>query len=271
MNVKLLFFPLSITIAIAVFVFYVKPEVDVVMTNRSTLVEKGDFSTSIKQKIQNIGSLESDLNANKENESLVMRYLPSMRDDDRVVDGINFLASQSGLLLTSVKIEKVATETQAAASAGPEVGLASGSGIVPLVGGGVDIAAVKSEAIVPSVPKLMKVSVTMVGTYESIRDVATKISHTDHFQNFSMLSIERSSSTADASSDQPSNPNILNASMSVNYAYLPQTKAKGNYNRPILDQTAFDYGSVQRLKQYMSAPVPNMEIGASGTSNPFLR
>lgn len=260
MNVKILFFPLSVTIALAIVVFYIKPGVDVTISDRDAIAEKETFSASVVQKTQNVHSLETSLNSHKADEENVRHYLPDTRDDDRIVDGINFLTSQAGLALTSVKIEK-------------KVDVAPVAAVEPPVGSDVifsreaNIVAVNQTPVVPIVAKTLTVSLIMSGSYESIRGAIGAISHMDRFQDFTFIDISRS-----ADVNQPAAAvNTLNASLVMNFAYLPKVSVKGNFNRPILDKSTFDFSTVQTLKDYTSTPIPSMEIGAAGTNNPFLR
>lgn len=258
MNVKILFFPLSITIALAMAVFYTKPEIDTVMTQRSVLAEKEQFAAEVSQKIQNAHDLETSLNADKEDETAVFRYLPKTRDDERILDGVNFLVSQSGLALDSVKIDKLASvDADAPVVSGEE---AQGSAVI-FANSGADTSAVSQAPMVVAKPKVLGVTVSAVGSYENIRDAVAKLSHMDRFQNFTNVSIDKSGTSSD----------VLNASFTVNFTYLPTVNAQGSFNHPALTQNTFDFGVVQKLKQYTTSAVPSVEVGASGASNPFLR
>jgi hypothetical protein len=270
MNVKLLFFPLAITFSLAMAVFYTKPEFDTAMSDRKALSKKETFVTTVKQKIQNVRDLENNLNANKDNENTVLRYLPSTRDDDRIVDGVNFLASQSGLALTSVKIEKPPVELQPAAPTTIDAEAAMGSDV--LFAKKADIAAVDQTPIIPIVPKVLSVTVAGMGSYESIRDVIIKLSHTDRFQDFAAVNIDRVKSGATVVNNQSTgSSNVLSALFTMNFTYFPKVNARGNFNRPILAQNKFDFSVVQKLKQYTSTPVPAIEVGSTGSANPFTK
>lgn len=269
MNVKMLFFPLSITVALAVFVFYVKPEIDTTMGDRSALAVKESFATDVTKKIQNVQALESSLDTNKESEDAVLHYFPATRDDDRIVDGINFLVAQAGLSLASVKIEKVAnlreSDVVVDAPVGSNVIFATAS----------DIAAVTAAPIVPIVPSVLSAKVVAIGSYEGIRDAVAKLSHMDRFQDFASVDIARVVADSEQSStDQPVTPsNTLSATFEMNFTYLPKVNVKGNFNRPILSQATFSssFDVIQKLKQYTSTSVPSIEIGTTGAVNPFLR
>jgi Tfp pilus assembly protein PilO len=265
MNVKLLLFPLSITIAIAVLIFYAKPELDIALSNRAAMAEKAAFAQTIDAKIQNVQTLDASLNTNKESVDTVMHYFPNTRDDERIVDGVNFSAAQSGLALTSVKLEKVADPTIAATPVAKDA-LGAGPTIFT---GNADINTLNQKPFVPAVPKSVSAVITASGSYENIRDTVGRISHMDRFQNFTVVSINRSITPQSANSKVPAG--ALDAVLTANFTYLPKAKAQGNFNNPALNQQKYDFSIVAKLKQYISAPIPSIEVGAAGVSNPFLR
>lgn len=265
MNVKLLLFPLSVTIAIAVLIFYAKPELDIALSNRAAMAEKADFAKTIDTKIQNVQTLDASLNANKDNVDTVMHYFPNTRDDERIVDGVNFSAAQSGLVLTSVKIDKIADPTIAATPVSKEA-LGAGPTIFT---GNADIATITQKPVVLAVPKSVSVVVAATGSYESIRDTVGRISHMDRFQNFTIVNINRSVAQQALGSKAPIG--ALDALFTINFTYLPKVKAQGNFNNSALNQSTYDFSTVASLKRYISAPIPAIEVGASGMDNPFLR
>jgi hypothetical protein len=265
MSVKILFFPLSIIIAFALSVFYIQPEFDSMMIKRIALQDKQTLAESMGQKIQNMHSLESNLNANKDSETAVLRYLPNTRDDERIVDGINFLAMQSGLLPISIKIDKakeveVVAETPATDQKNPFAADSTN---------GVDAGLISNAPALIITPKILEVSLTAIGSYESIRDTVGKIAHSDRFQNFTLVGVNRSVATAQLAEKQDNT--TLNASLKMSFLYFPKAKAAGNYNHTALNQKSFDFGIAQKLKQYTSSPIPSIEVGAAGIANPFLR
>lgn len=261
MNVKILFFPLSITIALFVSIFYVKPDIEIALANRAVLVQKQALSEEINQKIRNAKDLEESLDANKANEDAVLHYLPDSRDDDRIVDSVNFLATQSGLLLDSVKINKASAEQETA----PVEEISAGSSVI-LASGANSSASAQSAAVPPVIPKVLGVTVSAKGSYEGIRDTVVKLSHMDRFQDFSSVEIAKGNSGDGENSDS-----ALDATLVMNFSYLSKTKSRDNLNLPILNQRKFDFGTVQKLQQYISSPVPSIESGATGKANPFLR
>lgn len=263
MKVKILFFPLAIAITLMVAIFYIQPEIQSAMGARASVMEKETRLSDIEQKVRNVGLLGSDIDGNKESENLVLKYLPVVQDDDRVVDALNFLSAQSGLSLSSVKMEKVAetaVKTEAAETTSKNALFATGDGA----------AAVKPAAIV-AMPKTVKVTAEMTGSYESIRDVVGKISKMDRFQNFAIVKVGRAASVAGSQGQEATPTDTLKASLEIHFLYLSKVRTTGNLDLPIFSQSKIDLKAAQSLRQYVSSPVPSMEMGAIGKGNPFSR
>lgn len=267
MNVKMLFFPLSVMVTLFVSVLYIKPEIETAMSNYAVVSEKKLMVTDIDQKIENVHALESSLDANKEDEQAILRYLPSEQHEEYVLDGVNFLAMQSGLAVASIDIEKQALPDTGAALAAGEANADSSVILAPNTDG-----SVLTQVAAAPVLKTFDVTLDVAGSYENIRDAIEKLSHMDRFQSFSSVSISHAGDTGQSSGDGASDSaNILSASFSIQFSYMPKVSVKGNVNSPLLSQKEFDFGVVQKLKQYTSATVPSIDAGTTGRSNPFLR
>ena len=262
MNVKILFFPLAITITLFLSIFYIKPEIDAALANNDIIEAKTKIADTAKMKASNVQTLESSLNGNKQAEALVLKYLPVTQEDDRIVDSVSFLTSQSGVILDSIKLAK-ATEVapievipETASSASTE-SLMNASAVA---GDGTELevkeVAAKSKEIV--------VDFSVRGSYEGIKDMINKLSKMDRFQNFSSINIERVQSAEASAGD-------LEATIAMSVSYLPKVKSQGKFNRDILDKTTFSFDTVKVLQNQISSAVPAIEVGAAGASNPFVR
>jgi Tfp pilus assembly protein PilO len=270
MNVKLFFFPLAIIIALAMGMFFIQPEFVKIQQNRNDSAKKEAEFATIDQKVQNAQLLATDLDNHKSGEDLVMRYLPEARYDDRIVDAINFLVSQTGLSLVSIKINPITDIVRDTASETASVS----NGL--LVAGNSDTGIALPVSLV-SKPKNIAVTTSVIGSYENIRNLAGLLTHMDRFQNFmsldiSKLPVERKTEAEMNNANSVATPSILTATLTMNFAYIPKIKVQGTTDIPVLNQVQFDFSSVDKLRQFTSAgTIPSMEVGSAGASNPFLR
>jgi Tfp pilus assembly protein PilO len=258
MNLKTLFFPLSVVICLAVAVWYIQPEISTVLQLRDEAAASQAKLDEVVQKVRNVGSLNQDLDAHADQEKMVLRYLPNAQDDERVVDTLNFLASQAGVSLGDVKLEKGAApvadqsaETAGSASADVLFSQGQGDGSVPV-------------APKPSL-KTVDATVKLQGGYENIKDFITKLYHVDRFQDVGSVKISQEK----AGENENSSGNVLTAEMKVTFSYFP--KGRVSADGTVFSQSNMNFSTADKLRQLISAAVPQLEVGSAGKSNPFVR
>ena len=262
MRLKILFFPFSLSIALAVALLYVKPGIDTAMATRDQLNQKQATLDDLNQKVQNISNLAGDLDAHGEYESLALRYAPNEQKHDRMIDMLNFLATQSGVALTSIDLQKVA-EDKKDPSAVPEPPTPSAS-----------MAAAMSSPMPtqPQTPKVIPLKMvdarlSLTGGYENIKDFLNKLLHSDSFQEFRSVSLsaaDKDSSAPDSSSD------LLSASITTRFSYLPVSGNAATSSPELFTQSKLDFSSLEKLKGFISSPVADLEVGNTGKTNPFV-
>ncbi|MFZ1735471.1 MAG: hypothetical protein WAU31_00885, partial [Candidatus Moraniibacteriota bacterium] len=110
MKVKLLLFPLSIVIALAVGVFWIQPGISSALMLRTKDGQAQARLDQMDQVIANIDTLDSSLTKNDGDRQFVETYLPKMGSDDVIIDEVNFLAGESGILLVSTDLKSVSSD-----------------------------------------------------------------------------------------------------------------------------------------------------------------
>lgn len=262
MTLKILFLPFVVVISLAISIFYIKPEIDNVLSKRDTLNQKNIQLADAQEKNQHINALVQDLDRNKENEDAVLRYLPNSQKDDQLVALLQYEAAQASVSLNSVLLEKVVDESVA------EVvdSTAKGSSVIFATDSN-DASAIQ---LPPEKPRLINAKVEFVGSYESIRGFVQKVAKSDSFQDITLVEIKRNTDTSVAAPEAPADPNILKASVHVTFSYLAKKKTQNMVQMPIFSQDALSYETVNNLRQFITSPVPAIQTGSSGKANPFL-
>jgi Tfp pilus assembly protein PilO len=258
MKVKLLFFPLSLTIALALGIWSIQPEIERSMSLREEIEAQHKKLDDINQKLKNAKTLEGELDAHSDMEQLALRYLPNVQDDERMMDSLSFLAVQSGVSLVDVKLTRNAQTAAKEVESEPTTASA-------VVGSG---SAAAAPVVAPkAILKTVDAQATLKGGYENIRDFVSRINKTDRFQDFLEVEISRDSQTGneEVSSD------VLTASIGVRFSYFPQSRSASEAETNLFAQAALDFKPIQTLQGFISSPVPSLEIGAAGKNNPFLR
>jgi Tfp pilus assembly protein PilO len=264
MKVKLLFFPLTITACLALAVWYIQPA----FSEASALIQEVDGQEKklegVRMKVRNVQSLENDLNANVDSERLVSRYLPDAQDDERIIDTLNYLASQSGVAFADVKLEQASVPAAPAQDEGVGAPSVSGEALLNSDDGSVPAALAK-----PSLRQL-KAAVSVQGEYGNIKDFVSKVYRTDRFQDFSAVEISRESAKGEGSEEVSGN--VLHATFDIVFSYLPKRGVLASDSENALFSSAsVDFAPARQLQQFVSAPVPQLEVGSAGRANPFVR
>lgn len=260
MKLKILFFPLSFVIGLAVALLYVKPGIDQIMISRDQVSQKQKVVEDMTQKVNNAGSLTKDLDTHGDSEKLILRYLPKDRGYDRIVDSINFLSSQSGTALMALQIDKKTAEPVEQ----PVEEIATPSSALFHSGADASVAAPTEKA--PSV-QTIKATMSVVGGYENIKSLLGKLLRSDNFQNFSSVKIEVSKESGENEGGNAAN--ALQADIEVQFAYFPY-RATAVSNSNLFSSSTFDFTTAEKLKSFISSPVPDLQMGAMGKENPFL-
>jgi hypothetical protein len=270
MNVKVLLFPLSVTVSVALGIWYIKPEIDTIMRSRSVLDEKLALADMVDQKVENAHRLASDLETHQTDVAALEHYYPFERDDDRVVDAVNFLSEQSGLALVSVKIDKSA-DVSAISVTEDEASSASADVLFGDGNTNESTAPERRTPVINARPKSLDVSVSAVGSYENVRDTVAKLSHMDRFGDIVAVEVTKEAATSSGGALASIDTNLLSLSLKLKVSLLPKVTTKDNVFLPLLDHDRFAFDFSDTLRAHISSPIPTMTPGLAGVSNPFIR
>jgi len=105
MRLKLFFTPFAFFVAIIVIIWYIWPTAQQIMAKNDEIKKNNESLNSILDKKNNVEILRGVLDGAKEKENFVLNYLPYSRNDERVVDAINYIATDSGSSLIKLSVE----------------------------------------------------------------------------------------------------------------------------------------------------------------------
>ena len=169
---------------------------------------------------------------------------------------VNFLAQQSGVIVTKISLVEQENKKKSVSSAQDE-SMASEE---------VDILSNTEPIVEP--PKSYKVDVTVMGTYESIRGFFERLYRTDRFRVMNSFSVQEI--TLKTEKEGESIPdNFLEGSMSLDFRYIPQKRAGNVLLHPLFQSESLDYSSANQLADFINSPVSDLTIPTTGRSNPF--
>jgi hypothetical protein len=278
MKVKLLLFPLSIIVALALAIFWIQPEFTSALSLRDQKNAAEAQLAQIDRVIANIDALDRSLTENAGNEQFVKTYLPKTGSDDVIIDEVNFLAGESGLLLVSTGLKPISSEivqavTKEAQAAADRAELATASpgslintGASP-VGTGITFVSSSPKARVRST----EVSVAVFGKYDQIKAFIDRVYHADHFQNFVSVAVAQNAEKQASANSAPAAPDMLNATIVIRFGVLPETAISRGVFLKTFDIPTFDLAVVSDLRGRVTAELPILDAMPSERPNPFLR
>lgn len=256
MGLKLLVFPTIVGLSLILAVMFIQPDVMSILEQRAIESTKQEALSKIETVAANIQNMSSSLDSRKETELLIKRYYPDKVDQERAVDMVNFLAQQSGVIVTKISLVEQENKKKSVSSAQDE---STASEEVDILS--------NTEPIVEP-PKSYKVDVTVMGTYESIRGFFERLYRTDRFRAMNSFSVQEI--TLKTEKEGESIPdNFLEGSMSLDFRYIPQKRAGNVLHHPLFQSESLDYSSANQLADFINSPVSDLTIPTTGRSNPF--
>ncbi len=277
MKVKLLLFPLSIVIALAVGVFWIQPEISSALALRTQDADAMARLAQMDQVIANIDALDRNLAENDGDRQFVEMYLPKTGSDDSIIDEVNFLAGESGILLVSTGLKSVSSDIAKAAALQVQAESERAEVASNSPGSLLNTGSVASPELVftKSSPdarlRSIEVSVSALGKYDQIKSFADRLYHANHFQKFVSLDITQKPQGQLGSESASTAPDVLSADMILQFGVLPATVVSSGVLLDTFQSPAFKVSVVQDLRARVTNELPQLDAVPAERPNPFLR
>jgi hypothetical protein len=260
MKIKILLAPSLIVIIIVAIIWYIYPAytngVDGVKEKNQQLAEQKKLVENLDNSISNAGKLVADLNTNYSENSVVFGYIPTNKEEEKIIESLNSLAKESALSVLNISISE---EKEVVA---PVEDVASGISVHTLSGN----EPVSSPVTPKAVPKNLKVDFLVVGEYANIKVLLEKIQKVKRFSKVSALEIK-----ALLKEDQSAS-NSLQVNLTLEFNYLKELKrlVEGDVNNPVFSTGNFDKQTIEKIRSSRSIEVNNVLPGQKGGNNPFI-
>ncbi len=277
MKVKLLLFPLSIVIALAVGVFWIQPEISSALALRTQDADAMARLAQMDQVIANIDALDRNLAENDGDRQFVEMYLPKTGSDDSIIDEVNFLAGESGILLVSTGLKSVSSDIAKAAALQVQAESERAEVASNSPGSLLNTGSVASPELVftKSSPdarlRSIEVSVSALGKYDQIKSFADRLYHANHFQKFVSLDITQKPQGQLGSESASTASDVLSADMILQFGVLPATVVSSGVLLDTFQSPAFKVSVVQDLRARVTNELPQLDAVPAERPNPFLR
>lgn len=275
MRLRLLFFPLMLALSVAIVLLAIVPQWEKIKTGRTDLAAKQKNLSDITTKQENIGKLESYIKNNSADVEFVKAYLPIVRNEERIIDGVNYLATNSGMALGNIDVESIK-------SALPEV--QEGTGLdVPVMGSasveqGTEATQTDQAIVAPPKPRLQltKATINASGNYDAVMVFLTNLYKMEFFNSIESIDIstnkkDEATQTGETETAESQGSEILVVEIVMNFGFLPTASvpAGSGYANSLFLKSAYDTSAVSELREFVSQKIPALEVSGGGKANPF--
>jgi hypothetical protein len=262
MSLKLLILPTFIILSLVIAIGYIKPEVDTILSRRDEIVAQKEALTRVDAVAQNIRSLDQALDARRETENFVLKYFPRSLDEERVVDMLNYLAQQSGVIVTEIIVtENPLVRPDVAAMASAD--------------GGTDPAALDPASVAAfeaSLPRTYTAKATVFGAYPNLKDFFSRVYRTDRLhatRQFVVTYREKEDANTEEDALLGIQENFLLGTLETDFAYKTEKRAGIALTNPLFQTSSFNFSAADRLIDFVTSPLPPLEADPAGKSSPF--
>ena len=215
MRLKILMMPLAILISLIIVIGFVKPKIEVFQEKRVQLDTKKSQVQGMATLLENIKTLTTSLDNESASEQLIDRYLPKELDQERIVDMFNYLAMQSGVLVSGMSMKEVIRSVASETSE-------SDVPVDPSL-----------PVVVSSRPKVKAYvgSIEIKGDYVGIKTFLDRVNHMNRFHKILNFSIATPSSTSEADA-----AGILVARLESQFEYFPAQHYDSALSLPVFSK-----------------------------------
>lgn len=270
MRLKIFFAPIIFLIAGVIAIWYIWPTIQDIQLKTQELDLSKEALNLTLQKKDNLEVLKAMLDRNKEKEDFIDSYLPSVKNEDKIVDGLDYLATNSGLSLINVSVEEeklplitdeygnvydpnnpVAIDSSMGSSTGSD-----GSLVAP---------------VLPLQTRFLLVKANVSGKYENIKMFLSQIYRMEIFNKINSVAIEKISAGGyNPTGEEQAPSDTLTATVEMKFGYLPPVQKRVESSSEIFSSNEMNFSQYQRLKESVTEKIPVLDGGQKGKNNPFL-
>ncbi len=266
MKIKILVFPAVLAISITILIAYIWPEIDALRKANGDLAGSKAILENILEKKSKMENLKNSLNQNQDKEKFVLDFLPLKKNDEGVINGINYLATNSGVSLVNLTIEEDKNQVAVVEN---DPGAVDSKKVLFSQSSEVN-ANSQVNKLAEAKMQFVKSKISIVGNYENIKTFLEDLYKMEMLNSIDSILISKQEEGQSQGVKVDQNSNTLYSNIEVSFAYLPRTKINGDFSSPIFSQTSFDFTAYNKLNGLISRKIPKLEVGEEGRSNPFL-
>jgi hypothetical protein len=255
-----------LVICVAIFIGYIWPEINNIKVANDEKKANTQALNDADIKKADVNAVISQISTNPDDKQIVDNYLPNSNMEERVIGGINYLASDAGISLINISMTKPPENTSTSVTSIATDNNTNGS----------------SSPDDKPINKIQfnEATVSVSGEYDKLNLFIDNLQKMALFNSIKSLTITNStaedlSNAVPAETGQTSDSKILTAEIVVNFGYLKETTDYSDSQIAKLD-TKLDSGTIDVLKLYLAQKDVSVisetgeAAGPIGKKNPFF-
>ncbi|MBP7811439.1 MAG: hypothetical protein KA054_01185 [Candidatus Moranbacteria bacterium] len=282
MSLKLLALPFFVICSLVIAIGYIKPEIVLLFEKQRHLKRLQEQSASldtlsanIKLMQEQIATANSDAGSQMTDaEFLRQIYFPATSDIEKGIDQLNFLADQSGIVVSDIQVED-AKKISLVAVSPEEEALQTSADLLIAQSDGTQMEEVPSVIHRTYVPDVFTVTIKTTGSYDAIKDFYARVVQSKRFSfpETVELTLEESEAAVDSEEGKNENSsNALSSTMAVQFLLLPKVSIKSAVGDDVFEKSKLDFETLAMIRQNQQGVTPELPAANPlGKTNLFVK
>lgn len=282
MSLKLLAIPIIVICTLVIAISYVKPDFALLSEKQAQLEQLRSQASSLDAIASNIKSMQTQIaTENSDPESgltdadfLRKVYFPAASDIERGIDQLNFLADQSGVIVSEIQVRDA--EKKAVVLTAPEDNMQDSAGL--LIAKGPDGAAgeVVTRVHRTYTPDVFTVTIKTAGSYEAMKDFYARVVQAKRFFSLKTVTLAREDQEtpvpAGGAEKESSLPDTLFSDMEVDFFLLPTVSLASAVGDDAFEKARLDFEILAMIRQNRQGVTPELPAANPlGKVNLFIK
>ena len=263
MQLKIILLPTLVVLSLVLGIGFIKPDYDALTQKRVLLAEKQTQVDKIESVKSNVSTLSGALDSKSDLEQWSLRYYPETMDQERIIDGFNFMAQQSGLIIKAMDMKEIIVEKKEAFDVGGP--------LTSIPGQEAEGMATITPAYIAPVPSSYVAQVQAKGSYENLKNFMDRLSRMDRMNSLRLVSIgvDKDSKEVTDTGQAAATTEQLVGTFEARFDHIKSPKQQSALGIPVFEQGTLDTTGLEAARTWATSPVPLLDVGQAGRSNPF--
>jgi hypothetical protein len=228
------------------------PEFSKILVSRKNLDAMEEKLTALIQKSQKIEQLNQELSQNPKNQETVLKYIPTTRSEDFLINYLDGIAYTEGIGIRDVVLADKDVNNLLSQS---------------MVDGSQVLAEGALPAQISPRPIFLTAKLKFFSDYEKVGALLKKIDGLKRSNESTYLKITK---TYPADNDKDASLDFLQVELGLDFNYMKKIASQAEIGAEIFEKESFDNEIIKNIEAKAINNVNGPENGSDGRNNPFI-